>query len=70
VTLAHELRENEQVLTMRFTSSSELMVLFRNGRVSSYSIKEGKLRKAKGNLKVLLEDDQTLKNGEICTFNA
>jgi hypothetical protein len=54
-------------MTMRFTSNSELVVLLDNGKVSSYSIKEGKLIKSKVNLKILLEDEHTLKNGEICT---
>jgi len=52
---------------MRFTSNSELVVLLSSGKVSSYCIKEGKLRKSKVNLKILLEDDLTLKNAEICT---
>ncbi len=52
---------------MRFTSNSELVVLLSSGTVSSYSIQEGKLIKSKVNLKILLEDDLTLKNAEICT---
>lgn len=55
---------------MRFTSGNELVVLFRSGRVSGYAIREGKLRKAKNNLKILLEEEQMLKNGEICTVGS
>jgi hypothetical protein len=54
VTLAHEVRESERVLAMRFTSSLEVVVLLASGKVSSYSIKEARLQRAKKSLKILL----------------
>jgi hypothetical protein len=56
-TLSHDLKESDRILAMRFASSNELVTLLANGKVNGYFIREGKLQRAKGNLKILLEDD-------------
>jgi hypothetical protein len=66
-TLSHDFKESDRILAIRFVSSNEVVIVQGNGRVNGYSIREGRLRKAKGNLKILLEDDQALKNAELCT---
>lgn len=65
--LSHDLKESDRVLVMRFVSSNELVTVLVNGKVNGYSIREGKLVRSRGNLKILMEDDQSLMNGEVCT---
>lgn len=51
---------------MRFICTDEILLLLKDCRVVQYKIKDSKLKKTKFSMKIVMEEDQALINGDIC----